>query len=545
MRRILSIALLLIFVLTGNVFAFDYNIMSEGVIKVEGDAKADSLVSITILNHDKKLTDLVIGTQDNDNANENDIFAAYEEIKADEDGKYSANILIGGKSGIYTLITGKEKSTSYDEKTIYFVRESENLTARELLAQGENLGAVISDNKYALGMDFELVYDETKEDIATIFKNSISNVLELEVKEVTKKLNKAAAIAAFSKGKTSLFGKHNSYFDIDKKVSEWLKKSFMTEKVKSDIETNLVKSYTSFSDFEKSLIEQTVLKVVEKGDGYGNVSKVIDDFKDYIPNINMTYVTDKVCGKIVGNKYTSYSLLLDGIKREYDNLIESSNPIKSSGGGSSKGGSVASVAITIPKTEQNVEEVVKPIEKTNTFSDMENHSWAKEAVDKLSKMGVLKGKEDNKFYPQDLVKREEFVKMIMESVKFSDLYGEILFDDVSKDSWYYSYVKNAYLARIINGLSEKSFGSGKNISRQDMAVIICNALSEKGVCIEKGEGVDFNDKDAISDYAKESVELLSSVGVINGDNNKNFNPKANATRAEAAKMIYGILKYIK
>ena len=51
----------------------------------------------------------------------------------------------------------------------------------------------------------------------------------------------------------------------------------------------------------------------------------------------------------------------------------------------------------------------------------------------------------------------------------------------------------------------------------------------------------FKDDDKISDSCKEAVDVMNAVGVLIGDNNGNFNPTANLTRAEAAKIISYLL----
>jgi len=47
-----------------------------------------------------------------------------------------------------------------------------------------------------------------------------------------------------------------------------------------------------------------------------------------------------------------------------------------------------------------------------------------------------------------------------------------------------------------------------------------------------------------SEYAKKAVESLSSCGIINGNEYGEFLPQNNATRAEAAKILEGFLKFI-
>ena len=53
---------------------------------------------------------------------------------------------------------------------------------------------------------------------------------------------------------------------------------------------------------------------------------------------------------------------------------------------------------------------------------------------------------------------------------------------------------------------------------------------------------DFTDRDAISDYAKEAVDYMVSKGIINGMGNGEFAPLNNISRAQLSKMIYLMIK---
>lgn len=54
----------------------------------------------------------------------------------------------------------------------------------------------------------------------------------------------------------------------------------------------------------------------------------------------------------------------------------------------------------------------------------------------------------------------------------------------------------------------------------------------------------FNDQDSISNWALEAVNHLYKIGIIVGDENKNFNPKAVSTREEVAVMLSKTLKFL-
>ena len=73
--------------------------------------------------------------------------------------------------------------------------------------------------------------------------------------------------------------------------------------------------------------------------------------------------------------------------------------------------------------------------------------------------------------------------------------------------------------------------------------MLYNALKTSGYEAQQS-GNTFADDELISAYAKEAVSMLTEAGVINGVGDNKFDPKANATRAQAAKVIFGALKLI-
>ena len=84
------------------------------------------------------------------------------------------------------------------------------------------------------------------------------------------------------------------------------------------------------------------------------------------------------------------------------------------------------------------------------------------------------------------------------------------------------------------------FGTGQNITRQDMAVMLYNALQYRNVNMTT-DGFKFDDDWQIADYAKPAVGALHAMGAINGVTETTFEPLGLATRAQAAKIIYSVL----
>lgn len=238
------------------------------------------------------------------------------------------------------------------------------------------------------------------------------------------------------------------------------------------------------------------------------------------------------------------------LEAKYDEIaekIETEKNKKETGGGSS-GGSGGSSSGRGNSNRNDVSGVVTndslPSENTNeviteTFHDLNTVSWAKEAICYLADKNVLNGRENGLFYPDDLVTREEFVKMITLALHILDNSAETGFTDVECGRWSYPYIASGVAAAIINGVSEQIFAPEAFITRQDMAVIVFRAA--QCMKLELSGTAAFSDENEISDYAKKAVSHLAGTGIVNGVGNGLFAPKDAVTRAQAAKIIYELV----
>ena len=238
------------------------------------------------------------------------------------------------------------------------------------------------------------------------------------------------------------------------------------------------------------------------------------------------------------------------LEAKYDEIaekIETEKNKKETGGGSS-GGSGGSSSGRGNSNRNDVSGVVTndllPSENTNeviteTFHDLNTVSWAKEAICYLADKNVLNGRENGLFYPDDLVTREEFVKMITLALHILDDSAETGFTDVECGRWSYPYIASGVAAAIINGVSEQKFAPEAFITRQDMAVIVFRAA--QCMKLELSGTAAFSDENEISDYAKNAVSHLAGTGIVNGVGNGLFAPKDAVTRAQAAKIIYELV----
>ncbi len=189
------------------------------------------------------------------------------------------------------------------------------------------------------------------------------------------------------------------------------------------------------------------------------------------------------------------------------------------------------------------------VEETTTvaFSDVAENSWYYEYVTSLAKQNYISGMGNGKFAPDANISRAQFATILanISGEAFTDPSNP--FDDVSEDAWYAKAVAWAYSKGIVNGKNAKTFAPNDNISRQDMAVMIMRYVTnvKKTALPEKNAGTLFADDSFIDDYANEAVYTMQKAGIIGGKPGNVFDPKANATRAEASKMIFVLLDLIK
>ncbi|HHV99353.1 MAG TPA: S-layer homology domain-containing protein [Clostridiaceae bacterium] len=200
-----------------------------------------------------------------------------------------------------------------------------------------------------------------------------------------------------------------------------------------------------------------------------------------------------------------------------------------------------------PKKETKEESEEKPTTEDSgetkvTFSDISNVKWAKETIEYLAARGIISGPGDGTFRPSDKVTRAEFIKMLMIALELEDEEAECTFSDVKAGAWYYKPIAAAEKLGIVKGKGDGTFGVNDEILRQDMAVMIYRTAQLLGIDLGDDVNVEpFTDEAEISGYAKEAVTAIQKAGIINGIGDGRFAPKNNATRAEAAVIIYRLL----
>lgn len=172
--------------------------------------------------------------------------------------------------------------------------------------------------------------------------------------------------------------------------------------------------------------------------------------------------------------------------------------------------------------------------QTTVPTDAVGH-WAEKNITAMIKLGAVKGYTDNTFKPNNKVTRAEFATMLVKALKLEGK-SEKVFADTEK-SWAKSYMSIAAENGIISGYGNNLAGPNDLITREQMAVMIAKAVKLNA----SSDELVFNDKNQISSWSKEYVSAAVKAKKISGYPDGSFNPKGNATRAEAITMIMNCL----
>lgn len=210
-------------------------------------------------------------------------------------------------------------------------------------------------------------------------------------------------------------------------------------------------------------------------------------------------------------------------------------------GGSGSGGSTSTAKPTTAPTVIPTTAPEKDTTQTVWFTDVTENMWFYQAVKYAYDKGFMTGVSDSEFAPDITLTRAMFVSALYRIENEPTADGELNFSDVADDSWHAKAVLWAYNNDIISGKTETEFDPNSDITREQMAVILYRYAKTKGYNSDSDE-ITYSDVKDIAEYAIDSVKWAYCAGIMTGDENGNFNPKAGTTRAQAASVFMRLYK---
>lgn len=117
--------------------------------------------------------------------------------------------------------------------------------------------------------------------------------------------------------------------------------------------------------------------------------------------------------------------------------------------------------------------------------------------------------------------------------------GQRLFRDVPESFWAQNYIQLAWELGIVGGYADGTFRPEQTIRRDEMVSMLVRALRFIG----QGQNqLEFVDESSIPQWARESVRLAARWGLVSGFEDGTFRPAVQVTRAQAAVFIKNFLE---
>lgn len=273
----------------------------------------------------------------------------------------------------------------------------------------------------------------------------------------------------------------------------------------------------------------------------------------------LSQITDKkalflsMCGTVyqsIDDIRAAYETAYTKAKAEQDSKKEDAGkPTKPShsggggGGGSSGGGTVVAPMQTDIPTVPALPELDETLLPSAAFGDLDDAAWAKECIEYFRLNGTLRGDGDGNFRPNAAITREEFVKFLVSVFALEPIADAAPFADERPGAWYHAYLAAARQAGIVMGREDGSFGVGEPITRADLSVMVYRAAQTLGSVPDAVQpAMVFSDFMDIPGYAMDMITALQQAGIISGYGDSRFAPLECATRAQSAKIVYGLIK---
>lgn len=181
------------------------------------------------------------------------------------------------------------------------------------------------------------------------------------------------------------------------------------------------------------------------------------------------------------------------------------------------------------------------------LKDIKETDWYYGPVKYVYNNGIILGKTDTLFKPNDTLTRGQLVTILwrMDGSKIVDNANK--FNDVKQGDYYFEAVKWAYSNKVVNGYSADKFAPNNNISREQLAVMLRNYAVYKNKKIINLEDISkYKDSKGVASYSVEAVKWAIGNKIISGkDDGARIDPKGNALRAQAAAMIQNYCYNIK
>lgn len=182
-----------------------------------------------------------------------------------------------------------------------------------------------------------------------------------------------------------------------------------------------------------------------------------------------------------------------------------------------------------------------------TFPDVTAASCKESAaIEAMTARGIINGRDDGKFHPQDSMTRAAFSAIMVRGLGMTPVANNA-FKDVAADNRLAGHIGTAYSYGIIQGLGDGRFNPTGTITRQAAAVMVARAAKLCGMDTSMDKNAirdmlaQFSDYQKTAEVMREGVAFCYSAGILD-QNDLEIRPLEPVKRCEVAQMLYNMLE---
>ena len=422
-------------------------------------------------------------------------------------------------------------------------------------------GAVVIDNVLPKFDDILASFKTSKDALNVKFAAALAKLSTLNVSSLIVVENGKSVVSISDEKAAAYIKSIKEAYDKLVKQAKELDPNFNAPALSITLDLGTTKTATADVKLSKKLLELASeaqvshIRVLVNGVVF---SLPVAEFKGNVV-VSITKENDSVATNVtklpLASGVYSFSITVDGkAVEQFSNKVELQIPLLNATGSNEfltiakivdgklqiLGGKVQ--ANSFKKSRNSLSSYVV-VENKVSFNDVESvQAWAGKQIQVAAAKGIIEGKGEGNFDPRAKVTRAEFAKMLVKALEIESTTAKNEFSDVADTSWAAEYVAAASSLGIINGVGNGKFDPNAEITRAQMAAMISRALKLTKTT-EADDSVlnTFTDADAIPASLKSDISVAVNEGLIIGSNGK-FNPNGSATRAEAAVVIYRVVK---
>lgn len=335
-------------------------------------------------------------------------------------------------------------------------------------------------------------------------------------------------------------------FQYDNQKLRDEKQALLEALKESELSQEKIDAFRQRIESAKTLRELRTVKIDVKVGTIGLQNQIQDLKKEYLEKIDKAELTDAVKNQLKEelSKLSKIEELKKFDDKIEEKIVEHKNAQSnaSSGSNNTGGSSYSSVrpdAETIsndPVPQASADGLILP------FKDLVK-GYSYEAIAYLFGKGILSGTSKDTFSPNAHLNRAMVVSMLHKIDK-AEVKTKHSFTDVKDNAWYANSVSWAAENGIVIGKSKDKFYPNDLITKQELALILMNYAKYRGDSdLKISEISKFEDHDKVAPWAKDAFGYLVASDVIEyKEDSTKLEPNAKLTREQTAVLLYRFLK---